>query len=102
MNRPELVKYIKPTHINDYPVGPSCKAGYLTSVNSGWRTEKPIVDEETCIGCYQCYLCCPEGVIFKKNDIIDIDYDFCKGCGICAHICPKKAISMMNEPKKDE
>ena len=99
MNRPELKKQIKPKHINDYPVGPSFEAGFLTSENSGWRTEKPIVDAEKCSGCYQCYLCCPEGVIFKKGKVIDIDYAFCKGCGICARICTRNAISMIKEQK---
>jgi len=99
MNRPELKQFIKPKHINDYPVGPSFDAGFLTSENSGWRTEKPIVDAEKCIGCWQCYLFCPEGVIFKSNNIIDIDYAFCKGCGICARVCPKEAISLIKEHK---
>jgi len=46
-----------------------------------------------------CYLCCPEGVIFKKGKAVDIDYAFCKGCGICARVCPKKAIKMVREEK---
>ena len=99
MSRPQAKKFIRPQHINDYPVGPSFDAGFLTSVNSGWRTEKPIANENTCIGCWQCYLCCPDGVIFKSGKVIDIDYDFCKGCGICARICPKQAIVMTKEEK---
>ena len=99
MNRPQVKKYIKPKHINDYPVGPSFDAGFLTSVNSGWRTEKPTICENTCIGCWHCYLCCPDGVILKNGKIIEIDYDFCKGCGICARICPKQAITMTKENK---
>lgn len=95
MNRPELKKHIKPSHIKEYPVGPSFDAGYLTSVNSGWRSITPIVSRDKCIGCWQCYICCPEGVIFKDEKKIDIDYDFCKGCGVCANICPKNAIEMV-------
>lgn len=99
MSRPPLKKYIRPKHINDYPVGPSFDAGFLTSVNSGWRTEKPIVNQNACVGCWQCYLCCPDGVIFKHGKVIDIDYDFCKGCGICVRACPKQAITLIKEEK---
>jgi len=60
MNRPELRQYVKPKHIKDYPVGPCYTAGYLVTENSGWRTEKPVVENAGCIGCFYCYLCCPK------------------------------------------
>lgn len=50
MNRPELREYVKPKHIKDYPVGPCYTAGYLVTENSGWRTEKPVVENAGCIG----------------------------------------------------
>ena len=99
MNRPPVRKYIKPKHISDYPVGPSVSAGYLTSDNSGWRTLRPVIDNDSCTGCLKCYLCCPEGVIYPKEGKIDIDYDFCKGCGICSKICRNKVIKMEKEKK---
>ncbi len=103
MIKPKLYKYVKPKHINDYPVGPCYKAGHLVTENSGWRTIKPVIKNDSCIGCYYCYLCCPEGVIYKKDKKVDIDYAFCKGCGICARVCPKKAIVMIREGAvKDE
>ncbi len=95
MNRPEVREYIRPKHIKDYPVGPCYMAGHLVTENAGWRTERPVLDENKCVGCYYCYLCCPEGVIYKKEKVVAIDYAFCKGCGICARICSKKAISMV-------
>ena len=99
MNRPKVNKWIKPKHINDYPVGPSFQAGLLTSENADWRTLRPTIDLDLCIGCLKCYLHCPDGVIFKADNKVDIDYSFCKGCGICAEICPKKAILMIKEEK---
>jgi pyruvate ferredoxin oxidoreductase delta subunit len=99
MNRPTVKKYEQPTHIDQYPTGPCFVAGHLVTINAGWRTEKSVVEGGKCIGCYQCYLVCPEGVIFKSEGIVDIDYDFCKGCGICARICPKDAIKMIKEIK---
>jgi pyruvate ferredoxin oxidoreductase delta subunit len=97
MNRPELKILKKPRHIRDYPVGPSFDAGFLTSENSGWRSLRPVVEVEKCVGCWHCYLCCPEGTVFKSGRVVDIDYAFCKGCGVCARACPKEAISMIRE-----
>ncbi|MGN0902457.1 MAG: 4Fe-4S binding protein [Succinivibrio sp.] len=82
--------------LKDIPFAPAYKAG-LVSVNSGWRNEKPVCDKEKCNSCYLCYLYCPDGVIYKKDGKVEIDYDFCKGCGICKKICKKGAISMESE-----
>lgn len=99
MSRPGIRKFKKPTHISEYPTGPCFEAGHLVTENAGWRTEKPVHQRELCIGCYYCYLCCPEGVISKSEGEgkIDIDYAFCKGCGICAKVCKKNAIQMIRE-----
>ncbi|BCG59113.1 4Fe-4S binding protein [Paenibacillus sp. URB8-2] len=97
MNRPALRKYVNPQFLSDLPEGPCYDAGHLVTVNAGWRTRKPVLDSEACTGCYICYMNCPEGVIFKSDDKVDIDYDFCKGCGICANGCPKDAIVMIRE-----
>lgn len=97
MSRPTITKFVKPKHINDYPTGPCFQAGHLVTENAGWRTEKPIIDSDKCIGCYQCYLYCPEGVIFKTGKKVNIDYAFCKGCGICVRVCHKEAIKLVKE-----
>ncbi len=97
MNRPGIRKFKKPEHISEYPTGPCFEAGHLITENAGWRTEKPVHHKEQCVGCFYCYLCCPEGVIFKSVGKIDIDYAFCKGCGICAKICKKDAIEMVRD-----
>lgn len=96
-NRPKVQKFKRPTHISEYPTGPSYTAGHLADTNAGWRTFRPVVDLDACIGCMKCYMVCPDGVIFKKDKKVDIDYDYCKGCGICAHECPKDAINMEKE-----
>ncbi len=99
MNRPSIVKFKKPIHISEYPTGPCFDAGHLVTENAGWRTEKPVHKKEKCVGCFYCYLCCPEGVIFKleSSGKVDIDYAFCKGCGICSKVCRKDAIQMIRE-----
>jgi len=99
LSRPTIKTFKKPLHISEYPTGPCFEAGHLVKENAGWRIERPVVRSEYCIGCYYCYLCCPEGVIFKSEDEgkIEIDYAFCKGCGICARVCKRGAIEMIKE-----
>lgn len=83
----------------EIPEATAFEAGYLVSVNSGWRSIRPVIDTGRCVGCEQCYLYCPDGVIAIKNGKAVIDYDFCKGCGICAKICKIGAIGMEAEHK---
>lgn len=87
-------------HINDYPMGSSCQSFHITDQNSGWRVFMPVIDEEKCVGCYRCYLVCPDGAIHRNDDQkFEIDYDYCKGCGICAYECKLKSIQMVKEEK---
>lgn len=72
----------------------------------GWRTFRPIVDHEKCIGCGACGRVCPEGVCFATGDknskgiiYYENDLEYCKGCGICAKECPVGAIRMEKEEK---
>jgi pyruvate ferredoxin oxidoreductase delta subunit len=97
MDRPTVKKFKTPQHIDDYPCGPCYEAGHLVTENASWRTEKPIIDKNACVNCLICYMCCPDGVIFKDNGKVDIDYSFCKGCGICAKECKCGAIKMVKE-----
>lgn len=83
----------------EVPENTSFEAGYLTTVNSGWRSIRPVINSAKCVGCEQCYLYCPDGVISIQDGKAVIDYDFCKGCGICAKICKIKAIEMEAERK---
>ncbi len=79
------------------------EGGYLTSVNAGWRSLRPLIDPVQCTLCLNCYMYCPDGTIFKVRDgegvctALAIDYDFCKGCGVCAKVCPVPCIAMVDE-----
>jgi 2-oxoacid:acceptor oxidoreductase delta subunit (pyruvate/2-ketoisovalerate family) len=92
---------IKPTlHTGDfaYPEGTCFEAGYLTQKNAGWRTARPVLSPDDCVGCLICYLHCPDGTVLETDGgKVGFDLDFCKGCGICAKICPKGAITMVSE-----
>ena len=83
----------------EVPENTSFEAGYLVTVNSGWRSIRPVINRAKCVGCEQCYLYCPDGVIAIKDGKAVIDYDFCKGCGICAKICKISAIGIEAERK---
>jgi pyruvate ferredoxin oxidoreductase delta subunit/pyruvate ferredoxin oxidoreductase gamma subunit len=92
--KPELKTFKKPERFADLPNGTYFEAGHLVTKNAGWRTKRPVLDDQKCTGCLQCYLYCPDGVIRKENGKVMIDYDFCKGCGICVKICKTGAIRM--------
>lgn len=64
----------------------------------GWRTERPLRDDEVCTQCLFCYFFCPDAsVIAQDQKVVAFDYDHCKGCGICATECPVDAITMRPE-----
>lgn len=82
---------------DEVPANTCFEAGYLVTENSGWRSIRPVVDTEKCVGCMQCYLYCPDGVISAEGKTVKVDYKFCKGCGICSKICKVGAIKMEAE-----
>ncbi len=94
--KPYLREHI-PQAFSEIPDTTSYEAGYLVSKNAGWRSARPVIDTDKCVGCLQCWLHCPDGVIFRKDSKVAIDYDFCKGCGICLKECRPGAIRMEAE-----
>ncbi len=74
----------------------------LNNKTGSWRTHRPIIDPQICIGCSRCAKLCPDACILmqadKKGQKKAIpDYSYCKGCGICAAECPVKAIIMAKD-----
>lgn len=73
----------------------------LANKTGSWRTFRPKIDSQKCIGCQTCFKICPEGCIAMIKNVAKnlavVDYDYCKGCGLCAEQCPVKAISMEKE-----
>jgi len=64
----------------------------------GWRSERPIIDNEKCNKCGLCYIFCPEPAIEQEeDDYFKVNLYYCKGCGICTKECPKDAITMVEE-----
>jgi 2-oxoisovalerate ferredoxin oxidoreductase delta subunit len=84
----------------DLPCVPMTWDTTMVNMTGGWRTYKPILDEEKCNKCYICWKFCPEAAIEVDEELEEvpkIDYDHCKGCAICANECPKEAIIMIEE-----
>lgn len=47
-----------------------------------------------CNSCDRCLPYCPEGILLRRGDSYEFDYEYCKGCGICAAQCPRGVIFM--------
>jgi pyruvate ferredoxin oxidoreductase delta subunit len=66
----------------------------------GWRTFRPIRDNDCCIDCLFCWVYCPDDAIVCEEQSVKgkpIDLDHCKGCAVCAEVCPKDCIKMVRE-----
>ena len=83
----------------EIPQGYVCKAGTAHEyVTGGWRSKRPIWDENACKNCMMCFLYCPDSsVLVEDEKMKGFDFMHCKGCGICAKVCPFKAIDMVKE-----
>lgn len=105
---PAAVEHVRIPTLRDHVPAPrvfdgsTCfEGGYLVNTNAGWRQQRPVIDQDVCVGCLRCYMHCPDGVIRKTGEqdgpAVAVDLDFCKGCGICELVCPFDAISMVPE-----
>jgi len=63
------------------------------------RTDRPVVNFQTCTKCTLCWLNCPDGSFDVTPDgTYEANLAACCGCGICEAICPvKNCITMVNE-----
>jgi 2-oxoacid:acceptor oxidoreductase delta subunit (pyruvate/2-ketoisovalerate family) len=86
-----------PKKYDDLPAGPSFEGKHPTMPTANWRIFRPVLDQEKCNNCLLCWIFCPEGVITRSGNTVEITYEFCKGCGICANECHPGAIEMVRE-----
>jgi pyruvate ferredoxin oxidoreductase delta subunit len=63
------------------------------------RTQRPVVNFETCTKCTLCWLNCPDASFDVTPDkTYDANLEACCGCGVCEAVCPvEDCITMVNE-----
>ena len=87
----------KDVEIGGIVTEPGSASQYQTG---GWRSQRPIIDNEKCNKCGLCYIYCPDmSMVPQADGYFKVDLYYCKGCGICANECPKDAITMVEEEK---
>lgn len=94
---PLLSPWVTPTKLADYPAWPHAHSGFLVEGHAAWRSQWPILRQEACVGCLQCYLLCPDAAIRFEGSHLQVHPLLCKGCGVCAQECRHGAIVMEEE-----
>ncbi len=85
----------------DIPLTPVCEYSTLFgNLTGGWRTFKPVIDLDKCIGCAICWQVCPDVCMLWDGEKPEVRISHCKGCGVCANECPSDAIEMELEVKE--
>ncbi len=65
------------------------------------KAGKPIVEQESCVGCGFCQKSCAHGAITIEDRKASINHDKCVGCGRCIGSCPKDAVVNMEDETND-
>ena len=55
--------------------------------------QRPVVDNQICQLCGECWQYCPAKAITRQEKWIDFDYDRCIRCYCCIEVCPHGALS---------
>lgn len=85
---------------SEFPVGAvGLEAGNSKDyITGGWRSMRPVWDQEACTNCLLCWMHCPDSSIqVEDRTMVGIDLDHCKGCGICVQECRFNALKMVPE-----
>jgi len=101
MSKKYCEKFTIPKHLQ-VPMGavlPANKKENKGMITGNWRTLRPVIDNEACTLCLNCFLYCPDACwhLDEKEERMVWDADYCKGCLICVNECPVDCISTANE-----
>lgn len=71
-------------------------------VTGGWRSNRPIWNEEKCKQCMLCWINCPDSAIeVTDSKMTGINFNHCKGCGICVAECRFDSLKMVPEHSEE-
>ncbi|MBI9011082.1 MAG: DUF362 domain-containing protein [Clostridiales bacterium] len=71
---------------------------WLDRIVDGIIKPKPVIKNESCVGCGECALCCPAKTIHMINGRPKIKLEKCIRCFCCQELCPVKAIDIKRHP----
>lgn len=69
---------------------PAVLRARITSMMSA----SPQIEYDKCVGCGECFRCCPPKAITMKDNKPEIDKKTCIKCFCCQELCPKQAVSI--------
>ena len=79
-------------HCKDAPCIDACKSG---ATYRDAESQKVLIDQSKCVGCWMCVMVCPFGAVMPNHETHKaIKCDLCEGHDkpACAEACPTKAL----------
>jgi pyruvate ferredoxin oxidoreductase gamma subunit len=81
------------------PLFPVSSTDSRVNHTGSWSLDRPVFTQY-CTACGVCALFCPEGVITRDGNTMDVEYLYCKGCGICEVVCPVRDAIELEEVRE--
>ncbi|MFP5212239.1 MAG: DUF362 domain-containing protein [Acidobacteriota bacterium] len=66
--------------------------GFTHSLSRKHLVQRPVVSENLCKSCGECWRYCPAKAIQRKEKGLEFDYDRCIRCYCCLEVCPHGAL----------
>ena len=90
---------------DEIPVGfAALEAGNSVQyITGGWRSMRPVWNQDACTSCMLCWIACPDSsILVKDGAMVGIDFDHCKGCGVGVKECRFNALEFVTEAEAKE
>ncbi|MFW5981114.1 MAG: DUF362 domain-containing protein [bacterium] len=67
---------------------------FLSEILSNLLRPRPVFMKDVCVGCGDCYRCCPPQVIEMKDNKAEVDLSGCIRCFCCQELCKYQAVKI--------